>query len=334
MKDPSSSEDPAEASLGARACLRRAEQRRQDVGAPYDPLDAFRCINGLGDGAPAGLVIDRYRNYVVISARPEVASDVVDDWVATCVERWSPTAVVVKTVVRKAGSASSRVVYGRVDDDPLLIREADATFECRLDDGLQTGLFLDHRDTRLLSRQWATGVEVLNLFAYTCAFSVHAALAGAVRVTSVDSSKRALRWGRANMTASGLSPDAHRWFNDDVVTHLRRGPAGQYGLVILDPPVMGRALGKTFSLMQQVGTLLSGAVRKLAPSGVLVFSTHARALTTDMLRSEVEATARSAGRRVSWLHELGLPAWDHPIGDEANGLDRGDYLKTLVMQFA
>src|SRR2546429_52057 len=80
-----------------------------------------------------------------------------------------------------------------------------------------TGLFLDQRDTRLHVRACSKGVEVLNLFAYTCAFSVHAALGGARRVTSVDSSRAALSRGRENMSASGLDPDAHRWFDDDAI---------------------------------------------------------------------------------------------------------------------
>ncbi len=298
------------------------------------PLDAFRWVNGTGDGAPPGLVIDGYRDHIIVAARSTVPFEVVAAWVDACVRRWAPAAVVKKTVAPRASDATSQVIHGAGVQDPMLIREGDATFECRLNDGLQTGLFLDHRDTRQRIRQWAAGVEVLNLFAYTGAFSVHAALAGAKRVTSVDASKRALRWGRANMAASGLAPDEHRWFADDVMAHLRRGPSGQYGLVILDPPVMGRAYGKTFSLTKQLQALLGGAMRKLAPSGVLVFSTHARGLTTDRLLRAIEDAADGQGRAAELMVELGLPAWDHPAGPDTDGLDRGDYLKTLVLRMA
>ncbi len=308
-------------------------QRRLSTSAPVAPLDAFRWVNGTGDGAPPGLVLDRYGDTLILSVRPEVPPPVIDAWLAACVEHLMPMGIVHKTVTRQASDRQSRVVYGRVPAGPVRVREGDATFECLMNDGLQTGLFLDHRDTRLLIRKWSKDIEVLNLFAYTGAFSVHAALAGASRVTSVDSARRALRWGRDNMRATGLDPDRHRWFPDDVVAHLRRGPIGQYGLVVLDPPVLGRAGGKTFSLDQQIDALLEGAIRKLAVDGVLVFSTHARRWSVEALRPRVESAALAAGRRVEWRAELGLPDWDHPTGDESQGQDRGDYLKTLVLQF-
>ncbi|MEO1334306.1 MAG: class I SAM-dependent methyltransferase [Myxococcota bacterium] len=308
--------------------------RRANLAQPVDPLDAYRLVNGSGDEAYPGLVVDRYGEAVVVMARHQVPTDVVDAWHAACLDELSPRALVHKTVGRSAAERTSRLVAGTLPDAPIRVREGDAVFECRLNDGFQTGLFLDHRDTRQVIRQWSNGVEVLNLFAYTGAFSVHAALAGARRVTSVDSAKRALRWGRANMVASGLAPDAHRWFADDVLAHLRRGPSQQYGLIILDPPVMGRAGGKTFSLSQQLDGLLDGAVRKLAPGGVLVFSTHARRWTLDALRPFFERVGNKHGRIPQTLAELGLPTWDHPPGDDFNGMDRGAYLKTLVLAFA
>lgn len=314
-------------------CLARAVERRLRGPAPVSPLDAHRWVNGRGDGAYPGLVLDRYADALVLQVRPTVPPAVVEAWVEASLRQLEPSVIVHKKVAREAGARTSQVVFGTLADGPTMVREADARFECRLDDGLQTGLFLDHRDTRIYVRQWAPGVEVLNLFAYTGAFSVHAALAGALRVTNVDASKRALRWGRSNMTASGLSPDDHRWFADDVLAHLRRGVDGQYGLVIVDPPVMGRAAKRTFSLDRDMSALLSGAVRKVTRDGIVVFSTHARRWTVEALRPVVRAAARANGREVEWVDEFGLPPWDHPTASDADALDRGDYLKTLVLRF-
>lgn len=316
-------------------CLDAAVRRRRAASSPITPLDAFRWVNGAGDGADPGLVIDKYAAHLVVQARPTVPQTVVGAWIEACIERLKPASIVRKTVTKQAGAATSKMVYGALDEGaPVVVREGDARFECRLNEGLQTGLFFDHRETRQAIRAWAKDVEVLNLFAYTASFSVHAALAGARRVTSVDASKRALRWGRANMVANGVSPDDHRWFTDDVVGHLRRGAEKQYGLIVLDPPVLGRAKGRTFSLTQQLDELLWGAIRKLSNDGVLVFSTHARALTVETLMSQVQAAADANQRSFRCIQELGLPGWDHPVRDDAGGFDRGDYLKTLVLRFA
>ncbi len=200
----------------------------------------------------------------------------------------SPRAIVVKTMAKRPTDSRSRVVFGSLPATPIRVREDDAVFLCELDDGVQTGLFLDHQETRFECRAYAAGVEVLNLFAYTCAFSVHAALAGAARVTSVDVSRRALERGRANMLASGLDPDQHRWFTDDVLAHLSKKRGDQpYGLILLDPPVFGRSKKRTFSLLADLDRLLAGALDRLSPGGRLLFSTHATQLDLEGLSSMI-----------------------------------------------
>lgn len=220
-------------------------------------------------------------------------------------------------------------VLGSAAPPPLTISEGDARFECRLNEGVQTGLFLDHRPVRWRARTYAAGVEVLNLFAYTCTFSVHAALAGASRVTSIDVSSRALQWGRRNMSMSGVDPDQHRWFADDVVMHLRR-TRRSYGLVILDPPVYGHGR-RPFSLLSDIGALLAGAMNQLKEGGILIASTHHLELNGAALLSRARRAAQSLGLELEVIDELGLPEWDHPVlPGHRSEEDRGDYLATLI----
>jgi 23S rRNA (cytosine1962-C5)-methyltransferase len=290
-------------------------------------------VNGPADLAPPGLVVDRYLDWLVVGHREQVPPPVVDLWVEGAAAALAPRGVVVKTIRRRARASDSRVALGEVPRAPVVVREHGARLVVDLDAGVQTGLFLDHRGARLACRAHAAGEEVLNLFAYTGAFSVHAALAGARRVTSVDVARRALERGRENMRASGLDPDGHRWFDDDVVAHLRRGAAGTYGLVIVDPPLLGHAEGRTFALLNDLGALAAGALRKLRPGGVLLFSTHALELTSADLLAVLERAA--AGRALEVLSRLGLPPWDHPVLEgPAAGDDRGGYLKTLVLRVA
>lgn len=298
------------------AKIRAAWARRLDH--PHAlKTDAWRVLNGPADGAPPGVTLDRYKNCLVLAAREDVPDVQVRAWVeaARCLELQG---LVLKRVSRQAGASTSQVVWGEVPQQ-LWVDEFGARLGCQLNDGLQTGLFLDHRDTRQWVRAHATDLEVLNLFAYTGAFSVQAALGGARRVTSVDSSKRALLRGRENMQASGVDPDQHRWFSDDVLEHIGRGKQ-RYGIVVADPPVLGRAGNKRFELLRDLERLAELLLART--DGYLVFSTHA--LELDWARLD----AAFAGATV--VARLGLPGWDHPVAPVAE--DRGDYLKTLVLK--
>lgn len=290
------------------AILVEAEAARRQMFAGR-AVDAYRVLD-LPD-----LSIDRYLEYVIVNAREGLRPDEVDAWVEAAQVALTPRALVLKTLAKRPTESTSRVLFGEVPRSPIMIREEDAVFLCDLDDGVQTGLFLDHRETRLAIRPYAAGVEVLNLFAYTCAFSVHAALAGARRVTSVDVSKRALNRGRDNMTASGLDPDRHRWFADDVFAHLKKRGRG-YGLIVLDPPVFGRAKRRHFSLTEDLDTLFDATLGQLAPDGLLVFSTHATQLTLQDLKT------RFTERGAKILATTGVPA----------DFEHSDHLKTLFVR--
>lgn len=114
--------------------------------------------------------------------------------------------------------------------------------------------------------------RLLNLFAYTGAATVAAALAGAF-VTHVDSSQPALRWARENAAASGLAGDAVRWICDDAMAfvqrELRRGR--RYEGVLLDPPPYGRGPeGQRFTFESDVVALLEGCTALLEDGPALV----------------------------------------------------------------
>jgi 23S rRNA (cytosine1962-C5)-methyltransferase len=234
---------------------------------------------------------------------------------------------VLKSLARTTRESTSRVIAGDAPPE-IAVREKDVTFLCELDAGISTGLFLDQREARLRARDFARGEEVLNLFAYTCAYSVHVAAAGALRVTSIDVSKKSLHRGRENMKKSGLDPDRHRWFSDDVFTFIarqqRRGAA--YGLVIADPPVFGTSKRGSFTLEKDLGPLLEGSITATKPGGVLVFSTHQLSIDEAGLVTAAKDAALAIKRSVEVIETLGLPAWDHPAPASEN------YLKILVLR--
>lgn len=175
------------------------------------------------------------------------------------------------------------------------VSEYGVRFLVNLTDYLDTGLFLDHRQTRKMVGDQARGRRVLNLFAYTCAFSVHAAVGGAAEVTSVDLSNTYLEWGKRNFVANGLDPDAHQFIRADVKAWLKNGGDGSsYDLVVLDPPTFSnsKAMNDVLDLQRDHGELIENCWRLLRPGGTLYFSTNNRRFRLDADKFAEDVTSR------------------------------------------
>ena len=161
------------------------------------------------------------------------------------------------------------------------------TFEVDLDAYLDTGLFLDHRDTRRMVGEMAAGKRFLNLFAYTGSATVHAAAGGAVETTTVDLSQTYLDWARRNMEANGFAGRAHRFEKADTmtwVTEARRANR-RFDLVFVDPPTFSnsKSMGKrTWDVQRDHVELLIGVSRLLSEGGVAVFSCNLRSFKPDV----------------------------------------------------
>ena len=173
-----------------------------------------------------------------------------------------------------------------------VVRENGLKFEVNLSDYLDTGLFLDHRDTRARVRDEAKGKRFLNLFSYTGAFSVYAAAGGASSNTSVDLSAHYCDWARRNLKLNGLSgtvisADVLAWLETD------RGP---YDLIVLDPPSFStsKKMERRFEVQRDHRWLVDRVRGFLAPGGTLFFSTNFRDFELDArLEGGEELTPRS-----------------------------------------
>ncbi|MFA5531381.1 MAG: bifunctional 23S rRNA (guanine(2069)-N(7))-methyltransferase RlmK/23S rRNA (guanine(2445)-N(2))-methyltransferase RlmL [Thiohalomonadaceae bacterium] len=166
------------------------------------------------------------------------------------------------------------------------VREGPARFLVNLGDYLDTGLFLDHRITRQKVGQMAKNKRFLNLFAYTCTASVHAALGGARNTTSVDMSSTYLEWGQRNFRLNGIGDPAHRFVQADCLAWLEEAAgqqSGAYDLVFLDPPTFSNSkrMRGTFDVQRDHVELIHQAMALLAEGGALVFSTNFRKFRLD-----------------------------------------------------
>ena len=196
------------------------------------------------------------------------------------------------------------------------MREGQARFAVTLDEGLSCGLFLDQRDNRARVAAFCGGRRVLNLFSYTCSFSVYAALASAEHVTSVDLSGHALARGRENFSLNGLDPAAHAFVQTDALEWLVRAAkrGEKFGVVILDPPSFSTSgKGKTFRVADGYQGALERVFAVLEHDGRVLAVTNHRKTSPQAFRKIVHDAARAAGREISQLKDLPSPL-DCPPG--------------------
>ncbi len=188
-------------------------------------------------------------------------------------------AIAVKT--RQRGKGGSK--YGHFDQRGQFIhvREGAARLRVNLFDYLDTGLFLDHRPLRLRIAQEARGKRFLNLFCYTGAASVQAALGGAASTTSVDLSATYLDWAARNFSLNRLGGPAHRFVQADVMEWLEEERA-RFDLIFCDPPTFSNsARAEDFDVQHEHARLLRACFAHLAPGGLILFSNNARRFKLD-----------------------------------------------------
>ena len=196
-----------------------------------------------------------------------------------------PDQVHLKVRRRQKGAAQYRPVDQ--SGERLVVREGAARLYINLRDYLDTGLFLDHRMTRLRLGELAAGRRFLNLFAYTGAATVHAALGGAKHTTTVDLSRTYLDWARDNLRLNGVEPGAqHRLERADCLAWLAeqsRQRPGQYDLIFMDPPTFSNSkrMRESFDVQRDHPRLVRQAMELLAPGGLLVFSCNRRGFKLD-----------------------------------------------------
>jgi 23S rRNA (cytosine1962-C5)-methyltransferase len=234
-------------------------------------------------------------------------------------------------------------VAGASTPDRFTIRENGVVFELSFAEGYSVGLFLDQRDNRrrLLAGHVAAGfplfteaaptanpLTVLNTFAYTCAFSVCAARAGA-RTTSLDLSRKYLEWGKRNFSLNQLDPAGHEFIHGDVSDWLRRlAKKGRtYDVLLLDPPTFSQSKGfGAFQAERDYGKLTTVAIRLLKRNGVLFASTNAADWPPEQFVAAVAGAVELAGRNIKQRHYVPQPP-DFPVSRKEPA-----YLKTVWLR--
>lgn len=213
---------------------------------------------------------------------------------------FAPRGYLVRKLAKTAAEQEPAQLVAGEPPGEIVVREAGLSYGVEPGGGYSSGLFLDQRLNRKWVRELAPA-RMLNLFAYTCSFSVCAAVGGAA-TCSVDASKRALAKGRANLVLNGIDlSHRHRFLADDagkVVPRLaRRGE--KFDLVILDPPTFGRAGGRVFRIERELPALVEGCFDLLDDGGWLLVACNFSRWTTADLRGICGDAVRGRACRIT-----------------------------------
>lgn len=289
-----------------------------------DRTDAFRLVNEGGDDLP-GLAVDVYGAFVVAQFyegedrgwTTERRARVLDALLALgfdgVYEKHRPKHASTLVDTRREDVAPKHASRGESAPDPLVVREENMKIEVRLGDGLSTGIFLDQRRARVAIRNESKGKRVLNLFSYTCGFSVAAALGGARTTTSVDVSSVVLDTGRKNMLVNGVNVDPdHVFLTEDVLAWIDRAQKLEpFDVVIVDPPSFATTKKNRFSIESDLEDLVTRVLGIVGEGGVVYVSTNHRKLTRGKFRHVLLGASRNAKRDLAQLKDGPEPT-DYP----------------------
>jgi 23S rRNA (cytosine1962-C5)-methyltransferase len=273
--------------------------------------DALRLHDADRDSL-RGLTVERYASFAVVNAyAPEVHARRND--VANALLAMGAKGVYYKLHSRadlrlraRTEFAPSQPLAGQAHGAELRVREHEMAFQVRLGDGLSTGLFIDQRDNRRRVAADCRGARVLNLFAYTCSFSVAAGMGGAAQVVSVDLSKSALERGHANLALNGLDSARHRLLKADVRKWLARAAQRRerFDWIILDPPNFATVGRDIFRVRDEYAQLASACVELLANGGRLLAVLNHRGTSSAQHAAWVSAAFEQQRRTLAELSAL------------------------------
>lgn len=298
----------------------------------FDPAltDAYRLINGEGDGIP-GLIIDIYGNAAAVqvySLGLEPYLHLITETLPVIIPelRW----IWRRNQVKRASGPAAGLIHGKNIPDKLRFRENGLKFQTDLQSGQKTGFFLDQRDNRALIRQVARGRNVANVCGYTGAFTVAALAGGATRVMTIDLAKPALVEAVDNLKLNGFDPTKNPILAADMYDFLQNDRGEKFDLIIVDPPSMARNRADLELAVRAYIKLNTLAFNRLSPGGLLFTASCTSQLGREEFVAAVTEASRRAGRRARLIRES-FHALDHPI---ALAHPEGRYLKGLLLEVA
>jgi 23S rRNA (cytosine1962-C5)-methyltransferase len=291
--------------------------------------DAYRVVHGEGDRMP-GFVVDRYGPVAVVRTDGEAARVRAGDFAAAMRPPLEEAGV--HTLLHRTGGKGETpqlaVLFGGPPPATVTVREYGVPFVVDIAHGQKTGAFLDQRENRRRVGELARGRRVLNLFSYAGGFSLHAALAGAAHVTSVDVATAAHTTAQASFRAAGVDAGRHAFVTAEVRAFLdgARARGETWDLVVSDPPSFAPNEKAVPRALAAYRALHRACVEVLAPGGIFCAASCSSHVGAEAFLATLDDAALG-GRALSVLEVRG-PGPDHPT---IAAFPEGRYLKFAVL---
>ncbi len=310
--------------------LAAAARIRQPL--PETQTNGYRLVHGENDGLP-GMIIDRYADTLVVKLYTAAWFPHLSD-VLSALLQVQPAERIVLRLSRAAqnqpgfGLFDGQILVGDPLDQSLIFEENGLRFLADVVKGHKTGFFFDHRDNRAQVGQLARG-NVLDVFAYSGAFSLYAARGGADTILSTDVSAPALQTVQANFALNrddpAIAQAGHEIMEGDAFETMRglKAKGRLFDMIIVDPPSFAKSSAEIPGALESYAKLTRLALGTLRKGGMLVIASCSSRVSADDFYRTVFAAADQTGRRLSEYKRSGH-ALDHPIG-----FAEGAYLKCL-----
>lgn len=307
--------------------FQKAKQKRVQCQAS-ELTTAYRVFNQDGDGF-GGLTVDLYNDYALFSWYNTYIYTLKDVVLEAFTQVFPEIVGGYEKIRFKGLDYESAHLFGQEAPDFFTVLENGVGYQVFLNDGLMTGIFLDQHEVRgALVDGLAAGKSLLNMFSYTAAFSIAAAMGGAVETTSVDLAKRSRELSQAHFKVNGLDLDSHQFFVMDVFKYFKyaKRKGLSYDVIVLDPPSFARNKKQTFSVAKDYHRLIEQSLEILNPKGIIIASTNAANVTLEKFRQEIEKGFAGCQHRYVETYRL-------PSDFVANKYDESsNYLKVFTIQ--
>jgi 23S rRNA (cytosine1962-C5)-methyltransferase len=318
-----------------RARLAQSLERRR--GLFDEQTTGYRLIHGESDGWP-GVVLDRYDLTFVLKLytaawlpRLEELIDLIGNMLspATLILRLSRN--IVSIAGEQFGRPDGHILFGdEVAACPAFL-ESGLRFEADVLHGQKTGFFLDQRENRRQVERFARGRAMLNVFSFSGGFSLYAARGGAVSAIDLDNSAQALAGAKRHFFLNRMNPTLakcrHEILPADAFDWLAGSAAGEFDLIVLDPPSLAKRESDRAKAIQADGKLAKSAIQRLRRGGILVSASCSAHVSANEFFAAIRSAARQTGRKFSELLTTGHPP-DHPAA-----FKEAEYLKCIYLQF-
>ncbi|MDO9162617.1 MAG: class I SAM-dependent rRNA methyltransferase [Methylococcaceae bacterium] len=296
--------------------------RKKLFSKPY-----YRLVYGESDGLP-GIVIDRFGPVLSVQITTVGMEQRKEALFTALIDLLSPEAIILKNDNSQRQleglSMESELAYGKLPE-PLIIEENGAKFVVDILGGQKTGWFYDHRSSRAQLASFANGQRVLDLFSYTGAWSIPAAIAGAIEVTCVDASQGALTLAEENAKLNQVQ-DKMRFVRSDVFDFLKQARLDNelYDIIVLDPPALIKRKKDFKQGYEAYRRLNHLALQVLSKNGILISASCSHHLSRENLHEILRSSGRHIDRHLVFFASGGQGP-DHPIDPAA---PETEYLKT------